>query len=173
MMGLRFDAGAAGSSSCVQLKIHNWKDPRCKQSEFKGRLQAPRRSPPASGWRTPATPSSPISWASLDRWHAARRKGLSAEDAAHAVGVLRTTLFRKDRRRQRRVWEAWSIQAPNPKPQNSAQRDCSQAFHALRASENAKQPDAPKDQENRRWKPTRSNPIKRSKTQRIGPRNVA
>ena len=27
-------------------------------------------------------------------------------------------------RRQRRVWEAWSIQAPNPKPENSANEDC-------------------------------------------------
>ena len=35
--------------------------------------------------------------------------------------------------RQRRVWEAWSIHAPNPKPKNNPQRDCPQAFHALRA----------------------------------------
>ena len=34
----------------------------------------------------------------LDRWHAARRKGLSAEGAAHAVNVPRATLFRWDRR---------------------------------------------------------------------------
>ena len=27
-------------------------------------------------------------------------------------------------RRQRRVWEAWSIQAPNPKPERSANKDC-------------------------------------------------
>ena len=64
MMGLRFDAGAAGPASCVQLKIRNWRDPRRKQSEFKGRLQAPRRSPPAAGWRTPTIPSSPINWTS-------------------------------------------------------------------------------------------------------------
>ncbi len=42
----------------------------------------------------------------------------------------------------------WGIQVPNTKPQNSATKDCPQAFHALRAAENAKQPDAPNDQKN-------------------------
>ena len=41
-MRLRLDAGAADPSSCVQLKFHNWRDPRCKYSEFTGRLQALR-----------------------------------------------------------------------------------------------------------------------------------
>ena len=77
-MRLRLDA-AAGGPSCVQFKIRNWRDPGCKYSEFTGRLQAPRRSPPAAGWRTPATPSSPIRLDKLDRWRAARRKGLGAE----------------------------------------------------------------------------------------------
>ena len=36
----------------------------------------------------------------LDRWHAARRNGLNADDAAHAVGVPRATFFRWDRRRR-------------------------------------------------------------------------
>ena len=49
-------------------------------------------------------------------------------------------------RRQRRVWEAWSIQAPHPKPECSANKDCPQAFHALRAAENEKQPNDPKTQ---------------------------
>ena len=37
----------------------------------------------------------------LDRWHATRRNGLglNAKDAAHAVGVPRAALFRRDRRR--------------------------------------------------------------------------
>ena len=43
----------------------------------------------------------------------------------------------------------WAVQAPNPNPQNSAQRDRPQAFHALRAAENAKQPDDPNDRKNR------------------------
>ena len=35
----------------------------------------------------------------LDRWHAERRDGLSAADAAYVVGIPRATLFRWDRRR--------------------------------------------------------------------------
>lgn len=44
--------------------------------------------------------SDPVVADRLDRWHATQRNGLSAEDAAHAVGVPRATLFRWDRRRQ-------------------------------------------------------------------------
>ena len=52
------------------------------------------------------------------------------------------------------VGRMWSIQTPNPKPQNGAQRDCPQAFHALRTAENAKQPD---DRKNRTLE---NNPVK-------------
>ncbi len=43
----------------------------------------------------------------------------------------------------------WSIQAPNAKPRNGANKDCPQAFHALRAAANAKQPNAPRDRKKR------------------------
>ena len=52
------------------------------------------------------------------------------------------------------VGRMWSIQAPNTKPQNGAQRDCPQAFHALRTAENAKQPD------NRKNRTLENNPVK-------------
>ncbi len=41
------------------------------------------------------------------------------------------------------LWEAWSIQAPNAKSECSANKDCPQAFHALRAAANEKQPNEP------------------------------
>ena len=37
----------------------------------------------------------------------------------------------------------WSIQAPNAKPERGANKDCPQAFHALRAAANEKQPNDP------------------------------
>ena len=39
-----------------------------------------------------------------------------------------------------------AIHAQSPKPENSANKDCPQAFHALRAAANEKQPNDPKRQ---------------------------
>ena len=47
------------------------------------------------------------------------------------------------------VGRMWSIQAPNAKPECSANEDCPQAFHALRAAANEKQPSDPKRSKNR------------------------
>ena len=40
----------------------------------------------------------------------------------------------------------WSIRAPNAKPRNGANKDCPQAFHALRAAANEKRANDPKRQ---------------------------
>ena len=59
-MRLRLDAGASGPPSCVQLKIRDWRGPGCKQSGFTGRLQAPRRPPPAAERGQPLRPPEPV-----------------------------------------------------------------------------------------------------------------
>ena len=85
-----------------------------------------------------------------------RRKGLSTFPRPNPkkklfikspAGLLRNGKRRTGTgRRQRRVWEAWSIRAPNAKPERSANKDCPQAFHALRAAANEKRANDPKRQ---------------------------
>ena len=78
-------------------------------------------------------------------WQQWRHRRRNLEALQRRAGLLRNGKRRTGTdRRQRRAWEAWSIQAPNSKPQNSTQTNCPQAFHALHAAENAKQPDAGK-----------------------------
>ena len=53
------------------------------------------------------------------------------------------------------VGRMWSIQAPSPRPECSAKKDCPQAFNALRAAANADKPDP---EQSRRCK-TLNNPL--------------
>ena len=53
------------------------------------------------------------------------------------------------------VGRMWSIQAPSPRPECSAKKDCPQAFNALRAAANA---DKPEPEQSRRCK-TLNNPL--------------
>ena len=84
----------------------------------------------------------------------------AGKDCPHFHGPNQKESYMKKPRRAVAEWKApnrdrpptagsvgrmWSIRAPNAKPECGANKDCPQAFHALRAAANEKQPNAPRD----------------------------
>ena len=77
-----------------------------------------------------------------------REQGLSTLSMLSAPPRTQSASSRINRR-QAEVWEECGQSRPkarNPKPENSANKDCPQAFHALRAAANEKRANDPKTQ---------------------------
>ena len=93
------------------------------------------------GFGFDALRSRPGAWIVISAFRIRPRRADTAPRRGHADPPQRRPCLSQRRRagmlahrRARKVWKgSWSIHAPNPKPQNNANKDCPQAFHACRA----------------------------------------
>ena len=88
-----------GPLKLLPVEIPQLERPRMQAIGFPGAFASAAKIVSRCGFEDADDPVVSDRIEKLDRWHAARQNGLNAEDAAHAVGVPRTTLFRWDQRR--------------------------------------------------------------------------
>ena len=81
-MRLRLDAWAADPSSCFQFKVHKLEGARIQAIGFPGAFASAAKIASRCGFEAADDPVVAERIDKLDRWHAARRNGLNAEDAA-------------------------------------------------------------------------------------------